>query len=224
MITYRVAFLALALSSSASLAQRPTELLMPGGVLPSSSAASLDPADRLASSLRLLAQNPYDVTALTLAGESALAVGDANAAISFLARAEEINPASGRIKSSLGSALVQLERPREALRMFQDAVALGLPVHLLAKDRGLAFDVTGEPRRAQADYALALQHGSDDEVTRRMALSLGISGDKDAALRKLEPPSPVARPAQQSFHPRANRRSLPKSSPAPAKRLDRCDG
>lgn len=187
MITYRVALLALALSSTASFAQRPTELLMPGGVLPSSAASSLDPADRLASSLRLLAQNPYDVTALTLAGESALAVGDANAAISFLARAEEINPASGRIKSSLGSALVQLERPREALRMFQDAVALGLPVHLLAKDRGLAFDLTGEPRRAQADYALALQHGGDDEVSRRMALSFGISGDKDAALRKLEP-------------------------------------
>ena len=137
MITYRVAFLALALSSSASLAQRPTELLMPGGVLPSSSAASLDPADRLASSLRLLAQNPYDVTALTLAGESALAVGDANAAISFLARAEEINPASGRIKSSLGSALVQLERPREALRMFQDAVALGLPVICWPRIAGL---------------------------------------------------------------------------------------
>jgi Flp pilus assembly protein TadD len=185
----RVAFFMLVCASMTSIAfaQQSSELLLPGGVLPPSSAAKIEPADRLASSLRLLSQNPYDVTALTLAGESALAVGDNNAALSFLARAEEINPASGRIKAGLGSALVQLERPREALRMFQEAVALGLPVHQLAKDRGLAFDLTGEPRRAQVDYGLALEHGGDDEVVRRMALSLGISGDKDAALRKIEP-------------------------------------
>ncbi len=184
-----VAFFVLVCASMTSItaAQQSSELLLPGGVLPPSSAAKIDPADRLASSLRLLSQNPYDVTALTLAGESALAVGDNNAALSFLARAEEINPASGRIKAGLGSALVQLERPREALRMFQEAVALGLPVHQLAKDRGLAFDLTGEPRRAQADYNLALQHSGDDEVVRRMALSLGISEDKEAALRKIEP-------------------------------------
>ncbi len=185
----RVAFFVLVCASmtSIALAQQSSELLLPGGVLPPSSAAKIEPADRLASSLRLLSQNPYDVTALTLAGESALAVGDNNAALSFLARAEEINPASGRIKAGLGSALVQLERPREALRMFQEAVALGLPLHQLAKDRGLAFDLTGEPRRAQVDYGLALEHGGDDEVVRRMALSLGISGDKEAALRKIEP-------------------------------------
>jgi tetratricopeptide (TPR) repeat protein len=158
-----------------------------GGVLPAGMTSPMDPADRLASSLRLLAQNPYDIGALTQAGESALAVGDANAAIGFLARAEGLSPTNGRIKSSLASALVLVERPNEALRLFSEAQALGIPETGLARDRGLAYDLSGDPKRAQRDYHLVLRSRGDDEVTRRLALSMGIAGEKDAALKQLEP-------------------------------------
>ncbi len=191
MILTRVAFVLAATTaivfSPSAFAQSGGEVITSGGVLPAAVSAGLDPADRLASSLRLLSQNPYDVTALTQAGESALAVGDANAAISFLARAEELNPGSGRIKSSLASALVLVERPTEAFRLFREAVALGVPEHQVAKDRGLAYDLAGDFKRAQKDYTVSLRHGNDEEVSRRLALSLGIAGEKDNALKVLDP-------------------------------------
>lgn len=148
---------------------------------------SNDPADRLAANLLVLSQNPNDVRALTEAGLSAVAVGDGNAALAFLARAEAQSPGNGRIKAGLGSALLLLEKPTDALKLFGEASALGVPDHEIARDRGLAYDIRGDSRRAQRDYALALRHGDDDEVTRRYALSLGISGDRDKALDMLDP-------------------------------------
>ncbi len=182
-----VAGSALALAAGSASAQMPGEVRVPGGVMPAGTVISSDPADQLAFNLRVLAQNPRDVTALTQAGESALAVGDANAAIGFLARAEQLSPANGRIKASLGSALVMVERPTEALRLFNEAQALGVTDGSFARTRGLAYDLLGEQRRAQRDYAVALRNSADDETIRRMALSLGISGDREQALRMLEP-------------------------------------
>ncbi len=137
--------------------------------------------------LKILAQNPYDVTALTQAGIGALAVGDPQAAIGFLARAEELSPRDWRIKAALGTALIQVEKPNEALRLFAEASSLGVPDREIAKERGLAYDLYGDPKRAQKDYALALKYSGDDELTRRYAMSLGISGDKDKAIEQLEP-------------------------------------
>jgi Flp pilus assembly protein TadD len=168
-------------------AQDEDEFISPGGVMPAGMIQSLDPADRLAMNLRLLSQNPRDVNALTQAGISALAVGDPNAAVGFLARAEALSPSSGRVKAALGSALVMLERPYEAMRFFNEAVAFGVPERDLWKDRGLAFDLSGDPKRAQRDYELALRNGQDAEVTKRLALSFGASGDREQALRLLEP-------------------------------------
>ena len=70
--------------------------------------------------------------------------------------------------------------------MFAEAIALGAPTAEIARDRGLAYDMIGDPRRAQQDYALALRRGDDPEVRRRMALSLAISGQRDAALRMID--------------------------------------
>ncbi len=150
-------------------------------------APSSDPSDRLAANLLVLSQNPNDVRALTEAGMSAVAVGDGNAALSFLARAEALSPNNGRIKAGLGSALLLLEKPTEALKLFGEASALGVPDGEIARDRGLAYDLRGDSRRAQRDYAEALRYRADDEVTQRYALSLGISGDRDKALDMLDP-------------------------------------
>ena len=134
-----------------------------------------------------LAANPRSVASLIGAGRAALVVGDGQAALGFFARAEEIAPRDARAKAGMASAFVQLEQPQAALRFFADAVALGAPEVEIARDRGLAYDMLGNPRRAQQDYTLVLQRGDDAEVRRRLALSLAVSGNRDAALRTLDP-------------------------------------
>lgn len=144
-------------------------------------------ADALSLHLRTLMERPQDVPALLGAGEAALALDDPAAAIGFLARAEKVAPRNGQVKAGLGRALLMLERPRDALKLFDDATDLGVPDATIAGDRGLAHDLRGDYRRAQRDYQLALSRGADDEITRRYALSLGISGDRDKALALLNP-------------------------------------
>ena len=144
-------------------------------------------ADQLADHVRVLARDPRDIRALLGAGQAALQLGDANAAFDFFSRAERVSPSNGYAKAGQGSALLALERPRDALRLFDSAAALGIPVAQFAADRGLAYDLTGDPRRAQRDYQAALARAPDDETTRRYALSLGISGDRAQALALLDP-------------------------------------
>lgn len=151
---------------------------------------STDPngaVDRLGRYIRVLAATPRDLEALLGAGQAALDVGDPNAALGFFARAEDVAPTNGRVKAGLGSSLVMIERPDDALRLFAEAVALGVPEASIARDRGLAYDLRGDTVRAQRDYKLALGQGRDDELVRRYALSLGISGDRKAALDQLQP-------------------------------------
>jgi Flp pilus assembly protein TadD len=143
-------------------------------------------ADALAADMRLLAANPLDIEALVIAGELTLRMGDNTAAAGFFGRAEKLDPLNPRVKAGLGSLLVRAERPGEALRRFQEAEARGLDPGKYAADRGLAFDLIGEQERAQRDYRLALRAGPDDEITRRYALSMGISGHKKEALDLLD--------------------------------------
>lgn len=162
-------------------------LAQPASPASVSVAPTNDPADRLAANLVILSQNPRDVRALTEAGLSAIAVGDGDAALSFLARAEDISPRDGKIKAAIGSALLLKQKPVDALRLFGEAVSLGYPEQAIVKERGLAYDLRGDPKHAQHDYALALRAGADDDLVIRYALSLGISGDDDKALELLDP-------------------------------------
>ena len=146
-----------------------------------------DPAEALARYLRVLARDPGDLDALSGAGSAALAVGDADAAINFYVRAEKISPRDGRIKAGLGSALIQKEQPRAALRLFDAATDLGVAPYEVALDRGLAYDLRGDNKRAQAEYMMLLHVRSDAEATRRLALSLAMSGDRAGALAALDP-------------------------------------
>lgn len=144
-------------------------------------------ADALAAELRVLAANPDDLPALLRAGELALKLGDPTAAASFFARAERIDPRSGRQKAGTAATLLRLERPGEALALFAQAEALGYAPTHYASDRALAYDLTGDQPRAQRDYALALRQDADDpETLRRYALSLGISGEREPALEQID--------------------------------------
>lgn len=145
------------------------------------------PADRLSRHLRELAADPQNVTALIGAGQASLDVGDGNAALGFFARADEKAPRNGQVKAGLARALLMVDNPREALKMFDAARSLGVPDLQLAPDRGLAYDLRGDNKRAQQDYALVLARGANDEVTKRYALSLGITGERDRALQLLDP-------------------------------------
>ena len=156
-------------------------------VQPIAGVTAPDPASLLSMHLRTLAGNPRNVAALIGAGQAAIDVSDPNAALGFFARADELSPGNARAKAGLASALLLLEKPDDALRMFGEAVSLGVAESDIAKDRALAYDLRGDNRRAQRDYVVAMRRGADDEVTRRYALSLGISGDRAQALTILDP-------------------------------------
>ena len=147
-------------------------------------------ADRLAETMRRLGASPRDLSALIEAGDLSFRLGDATAAAAFYKRAEAIDPNNGRVKAGIGRILVNGERPGEALRYFELAQRYGAPMADYAGDRGLAYDLVGEQERAQRDYRAALARGGADadldEVRRRYALSLGISGRQEEALAQID--------------------------------------
>jgi Flp pilus assembly protein TadD len=148
---------------------------------------SEDPGEALSRHLRTLSDEPSSLSSLIGAGNAALELGDPRAAATFFARAEEIAPRDGRVKAGLGAAFLQLEQPHAALKFFGDATSAGLPERQVAGDRGLAHDLIGDTRSAQRDYRLALQGREDDEIRRRLALSLAIGGDRAGALQAIDP-------------------------------------
>lgn len=147
-----------------------------------------DAVNTLNGHLARLAEDPRDINALIGAGEAALELDDPRSATGFFARADAIQSGNGRIKAGLGRAMVEMQNPVEALRLFGEAARLGYPAENFVADRGLAHDLTGDQAAAQRDYAEALRTKRDDpELIRRYAVSLGISGDVEAADKQLKP-------------------------------------
>lgn len=141
----------------------------------------------LSSALGRLASNSNDAAALLDAGRASIELEDYRAAVGFLTRAEQASPRNGAVKAALGSAMVHLENPTRALDYFGEAQLLGAPERLFLADRGLARDLLGQQDAAQRDYQLALSIGPNEEISRRYALSLGISGEVDRAVQLLAP-------------------------------------
>jgi Flp pilus assembly protein TadD len=141
----------------------------------------------LSSSLARIASNNSDTSALLDAGRASIELEDYRAALGFLVRAEQANPRDGAVKAALGSAMVHMENPTRALDYFGEAQLMGASERLFLADRGLARDLLGQQDAAQRDYQLALSIAPNEELTRRYALSLGISGDADRAIQLLTP-------------------------------------
>lgn len=157
-----------------------------GGSFPVVQALPPTALSDLNGALRRLGENPRDLAALIDAGNASIVLGDFEAAAGFFGRAALLAPADYRAKAGLGSAMVRQGNPYDALLMFEEAQKAGAPAGALAGDWGLAFDLVGENARAQELYRTALARGGDDEITRRLALSLAVSGDRkggEAALR-----------------------------------------
>lgn len=175
----------------------PASLLLAGAAmpLPLAAQAMVQPlpgttdADKLADLVRQIGRNPRDVRALVDAGDLSAKLGDTTAAASLYKRASQVDPNNARVQAGIARILVNGEHPGEALRYFNQAERAGLSPATFAGDRGLAFDLIGEQERAQRDYRVALARPGDDdedEVRRRYALSLGISGRKDEALQQID--------------------------------------
>ncbi|MEP2737077.1 MAG: SPOR domain-containing protein [Erythrobacter sp.] len=134
---------------------------------------------RLNDALRRLARNSRNLSALTDAGKASLALGDLEAAMGFFGRAEDLSPNNPSVKMGMAAVFLRRDRPIEALRLFSEAEAAGASSNAVAAERGLAFDLVGNNADAQASYQLALQRGAGPEVSRRLAISHAIAGNKE---------------------------------------------
>jgi Flp pilus assembly protein TadD len=146
-----------------------------------------NPSAALARNVRLLALSPRSFEALIGAGRAALRLGDTQTAVGFFGRAEEVSPRSFAPKAGMAASLVAMEQPTEALGYFEEAVRLGANQASIGADRGLAYDLTGEPAKAQADYRAAFYGPDADEARRRLALSLAMGHDRAGALAAIAP-------------------------------------
>lgn len=133
-------------------------------------------SELLRGAIRRIASNPRDADAFVDAGNAALALDDPRAALNFFTRADRLRPNVGRIKLGLASAHLRTENPFDALRLFDEAVKLGIAERTVAADRGLAFDLLGNFSRAQQDYALAGGVDGSDSLAVKRAVSLSLSG------------------------------------------------
>jgi len=181
------AFCVLSGASGESFAQ---QRVRPGEVVSQPVVQPLPNQDnqRLTAALSRLGRNPRDLDALIDAGNSALALGDVDAATGFFRRADQVSANDPRVKAGLGGALVRSGNPLDAIPLFDAAEQAGAQTVTLAADRGLAYDLIGDNATAQRLYRMALARADSDEVTRRLALSLAIAGDRrgtEAALLPL---------------------------------------
>ena len=156
----------------------------PAKVVPQNEAPG---ARELREAMRRISLRPSDVDALVDAGNAALLLGDGNAALNFFTRANTLQPSNGRIKAGLAAATVRTENPFEALRLFDDAVKLGVSERSIASDRAMAFDLLGNFERAQQDYRLARTASVSDELIIQQAISLSLLGRKNDADAMLVP-------------------------------------
>ena len=141
----------------------------------------------LNAALSRLSRDPQNTAALIDAGSAALQLGDADAAIGFFTRANEVAPGNGAVKAQIANAVLKSNQPFEAISWFDQAETAGADPVAMASDRGLAYDLIGDNAAAQRQYQRALSRGSNDEATRRYALSLAIAGDRRAAESVLAP-------------------------------------
>lgn len=141
----------------------------------------------LNDALGRLGRDPRDVQALIDAGNAALAMGDVDAATGFFRRADQISPGNARVKAGLAGAYVRSGNPFDAIPLFQEAERAGALDSTVTADRGLAYDLVGDNAAAQALYKRALARGPDEEVTRRLALSQAIAGDRKGSETTLLP-------------------------------------
>ena len=178
---------ALASVSAPAMAQSNVQAAVPMASRPVAQPVPARDSMSLNEALSRLARDPRDAAALVDAGNAALAMGDVDAAIGFFNRADQVSPGNPSVKAGLAGALVRNENPFDAIPLFEQAEKAGAIDSALAADRGLAYDLVGDNLTAQRYYRLALTRAQNDDVTRRLALSFAMAGDRRSAETTLAP-------------------------------------
>lgn len=189
MIPLRFSCLMFALAASVPLSAVPVaaQVAEPDAATKAAMERRRDAEAALASAMGRIGTDRTDVTALIDAGRASLVLDNPQAALGFLTRASQMRANDPAVTALTGAAMVQMERPAEAMELFDKAAKLGAPERLYLSDRGLANDLLGQQTAAQRDYEAALTQTNDAETVRRYALSLGISGQVDRAVSVLTP-------------------------------------
>lgn len=147
-----------------------------------------DPAaSTLSEALLALSRNPESLEALLTAGRSSLTLGQIESAEGFFRRAEAVAPGDGRVKAGLAGLALRRQQPADAARLFAEAESAGVEMRPYAAEQGLAYDLLGDNANAQRVYQRALAAGEDAELSRRLAVSQAIAGDKSASEGTLLP-------------------------------------
>ncbi|HEX2793836.1 MAG TPA: hypothetical protein VHN58_05335 [Croceicoccus sp.] len=134
-----------------------------------------------------LGRNAGDLAALRDAVQAAMRLGLIDMAAAYALRAQQLAPNDAMITAARGAIEVHRGRAQEGLALFAKADQARVPESAFAADRALGYDLIGDQPSAQYYYALAHRQSPDDEVLRRYALSLAISGDAATGAAMLRP-------------------------------------
>ncbi|MDR7101729.1 hypothetical protein [Croceicoccus sp. BE223] len=134
-----------------------------------------------------LGRNAGDLSALRDAVQAAMRLGMIDIAAAYALRAQQLAPRDAMIMAARGGIEIHRGRAREGLALFEQADKAGVAESAFAADRALGYDLIGDQPSAQYYYAMAHRQSPDDEVLRRYALSLAISGDAATGAAMLRP-------------------------------------
>ena len=155
------------------------------------------PGRRAIRGLVTLANNPRSIEALIGAGRASAAMGDGEAALGFFARADEIDAGqcAGEGRHGARAGADGARRPGLAFVRPGDGARRARGARSPATAAS-PIDLIGRSAARPAGLPAGLRRRSDAEIERRLALSLAISGQRDAALRVLDPQLAPPRPGR----------------------------
>ena len=136
---------------------------------------------------QLLRAQPDLLPALEGSARLLTQAGLAPAALMRLETASKLAPQRSDLPLQQAALMNSLEQPEAALAKLDVAEARGAQLADVEAERGLAFDLLGQTRRAQLAYARAMADApQNQQLTQRLATSLALSQDYGAALALLQ--------------------------------------
>lgn len=139
--------------------------------------------------------NPKVLVAL---GKALSAAGAHNEALETYAAAVNLDPGMREAIHGKGNALIALDQPRAAMSQFEAALSLNEDARSFS-GMGVAFDMLGQHRAAQACYRVGLDYAHDDlSLLNNLGLSLAFDGQYAESIRVLR--KVAAHPQATSRH------------------------
>ena len=150
------------------------------------------PQAALNATRTVLERDPHNVQALLQQGDALAALGRGDAAAEAYRRALSPDASANdnqarHARLGIGRAELAAGRAEQAEAVFRQLVA-GAPKDAAGRSGlGIALDLQGRHRDAQAEYRTALAQGDSDGTRVNLGLSLAMAGDAPEALAVLRP-------------------------------------